>query len=271
MKVGFIAVNYNNNNITTNYVSNVNSIRNIENHQVDIVIVDNFSEQSDFDELWNSIKDMHRVNLKRTDKNLGYFGGLNFGIKSVDYKTYDFIIAGNNDLIFERNFINKLEKKRYEQGQTVIVPDLLTVGGIHQNPQFIETPNKKRQLGYEIYYIWYPLAVIIDILYGFKRKARTEIKKVKLNKAMEIFQCTGACMIFTPTFFEHCGLLDDTLFLWGEEVALAHQLDVAGDKMLYDPELLVVHLENASVSKIQSYNRYKIWRKSYQIYKHYYK
>ena len=41
MKIAFVAVNYNNCWITTNYVSNIKAIHGYENHDVEIVIVDN--------------------------------------------------------------------------------------------------------------------------------------------------------------------------------------------------------------------------------------
>ena len=270
MKIAFVAVNYNNWHISANYVSSVKAIRDYQKHEITIVIVDNASNENDYLCLRSEIEGIQDVILVRTADNLGYFGGLNYGIRQIDYRSYDYVIAGNNDLFFKRDFISILSTKKYENKQTVIVPDLLTVGGIHQNPQFIKAPSKKRQLGYKIYYSWYPIALLMDLLYGKTREKRLNQKKEKVTESMEIFQCTGAIMLLRPSFFGHCGLLDDSLFLWGEEVALAHQLILVGDKMLYDPQLQVIHMENASVGKIASYKKYKLWKKSFETYKNYY-
>lgn len=270
MKIAFVAVNYNNCWITTNYVSNIKSIRGYEKHDIEIVIVDNASQESDYKELKKQIEKVTDVRLVHSEQNLGYFGGLNFGIKLLNYKDYDYVIAGNNDLFFSRDFFEMLEKKKYESKQTVIVPDLETISGIHQNPQFINVPSAKRQFGYKVYYSCYLFAVIIDMLYKKKREKRMAEKKKVDNQGKEIFMCTGALMLFRPEFFDHCGLLDDSLFLWGEEVALAHQLVEAGDKMYYDPDLKVIHMESASVGKIASYSKFKIWQKSYKRYKDWY-
>ena len=270
MKVAFIAVNYNNWHISANYVSTVRAIHNFDKHEIIIVIVDNASEIEDYSLLYKEISDIENVQLVRSEKNLGYFGGLNFGIKQVDYKSFDYVIAGNNDLFFMRDFLDILETKNYKEKQTVIVPDLLTVNGIHQNPQFIDVPSKKRQLGYKLYYTCYLFAMVIDLAYYFKRKKRISEKKKKLDESKEIFQCTGAILILKSLFFEHCNFLDDSLFLWGEEVALAHQLVEAEDKMLYDPDLRVVHMENATVGRISSYKKYKMFQKSFRTYKNYY-
>lgn len=269
-KVAFIAVNYNNCYVTINYISNIKNIRNIGKYNVKIIIVDNASEKKDVEILQHALCDIDDVVLLKSPKNLGYFGGINMGIREINYKNYDYIIAGNNDLFFDRDFLNILFSKKYDSQYTVIVPDLITRDGIHQNPQFIVPPGKIRKLGYAFYYLCYPIARIIDVLYSPKRKKNINSRKKKLKKKAEIYMCTGALLLLRSSFFEHCGLLDDSLFLWGEEVLLSHQLFLVGDKMLYDPELRVFHMESISVSKIDTYKKYKLWKKSYKIYHNYY-
>lgn len=270
MKLAFVAVNYNNWHISVNYVASIHAIRGIEEHDVSIVIVDNCSSEADYAQLQAGVCDQTDIILVRTDKNRGYFGGLNYGFDQIDCADYDYVIAGNNDLFFERDFLNILKKKRYQDKQTVIVPDLETVNGVHQNPQYISLPGKKRLLAYRVYYSCYAAVLLIDFLYKRVRSKAIKEKQQRLEKATEIYLCTGGIMLFRPAFFGHCGRLDDSLFLWGEEVALAHQLVHAGDKMLYDPDLRVIHMENASVGKVASYKRFKIWKKSYSVYKDYY-
>lgn len=269
MKVAFIAVNFNNSYITINYVNNIVGIKDINKHDFKIVIVDNCSNLNDYKYLKSGLEDIRNVTLVRSEKNLGYFGGLNLGIKQIDYNEYDYVIVGNNDIVFEKDFCNKLSAKNYDNNDFVIVPDLKTLDGVHQNPQYISRPSKIRKLCYSIYYTSYPLALIIDFIYSIKKKIDKEKKKIKEEEACRIFLCTGACMILKGEFFKKCGLLDDVFFLWGEEAALIHQIEEAGGSLLYDPELFVLHFENASVRKITSKNKYKLFKKSYDVYKHY--
>lgn len=270
MKVAFVAVNYNNWHISSNYVASVKAIKDYTLHDISIVIVDNCSSADDFANLKREIEYMDDVILVRTDENLGYFGGLNYGIKQIDYCSFDYVVAGNNDLFFTRDFLNSLSQKTYKEDQVVIVPDVMTINGVHQNPQFVDCPNKARVLAYSVYYSCYFLALIIDFIYGTSRVRRLENKKIKTDESIEIFQCTGAVLIMKPSFFRTCGLLDDSLFLWGEEVALAHQLKMSNRKLLYDPDLVVIHMESASVSKVASYKKYKIWQESFKKYKKWY-
>lgn len=269
MRVVFIAVNYNNCRISINYCTNIRALRRTEEIDVDIVMVDNASEKADFDELMLETKDFGNLKLLRSEKNTGYFGGLNYGLSHINLSAYDYIIAGNNDLFFERDFLLKLKEKQYKQLDTVIVPDVETIGGIHQNPQYINPPSKRRILGMDIYYSCYAASVLVNLFWGFKRRKRRNARRIKTTESNEIFLCTGALMIFTPLFFQHCGMLDESLFLWGEEAALTHQLRLAGDKMLYDPDLHVTHMENATVSVFSNYKRFLKSKHSYRIYRKY--
>ena len=269
MKIAFIAVNYNNSYITINYVNSILQMKNIDSYDFSIVIIDNNSNLDDYKYLKSGLEGLKNVKLIKSDKNLGYFGGLNLGIKQIEYDKYDYVLVGNNDIIFEYDFCNKLANKKYKDDEIVVVPDLKTLDGVHQNPQFINRPSKLRKLCYSIYYTAYPFAVIIDFVYNIKRKFDKEKKKVKLEENCRIFWCTGACMLLRPNFFKKCGLLDDTFFLWGEEAALTHQIEEANGALLYDSDLFVLHFENASVRKIASKNKYKIFEKSYNVYKHY--
>ena len=171
MRIAFVAVNYNNCWISTNYISNIKSIHGYSKHDIEIVLVDNDSQVEDYTTLKKQVEDESGVTLVHSKKNLGYFGGLNYGIKTLEnYELYDYIIASNNDLFFSRDFFDVLEKKFYENRQTVIVPDLETIAGIHQNPQFVNVPSTMRQFGYRMYYSCYPMALLIDFLYKSKRK-----------------------------------------------------------------------------------------------------
>jgi len=269
MRVAFIAVNYNNCRVSINYCTNIQALRGFNDVGVDIVLVDNASNEADYNELADEVKDLNNVILLRSETNTGYFGGLNYGISHIDPEKYDYVIAGNNDLFFERDFLLKLKGKNYAARDTVIVPDVETIGGIHQNPQYVEPPTSKRILGMDVYYSCYAASILVGLVWGHKRRERRNNRKNKTAETLEIFLCTGALMILTPLFFQHCGKLDDSLFLWGEEAALAHQLYMAGDKMLYDPELHVSHMENATVSRISSHKNYSLHRQSYKKYRDY--
>lgn len=268
MRVAFIAVNYNNYLISLNNVSNILSLKgDIER---DVIIVDNASDEKDYHALKEGFIESDHTFLVRSDKNLGYFGGLNYGLKAIDLKKYDYVVIANNDLIYRYDFLEVLEKSEYKENCMVIAPELITIDGRYQNPQRVNKPSKKRRMSYDLYYSNYVISQTMQFLYStFLRKKRKERDRV-LTKT-DIFQLTGACMILTPKFFECCGYLDDSVFMWGEEVLLAHQVEVAKGVITYDPSLYVLHMESASVNKISSRKSFKMTKASYKIYRDYYK
>ncbi|EME8244273.1 hypothetical protein LBW08_002503 [Enterococcus faecium] len=63
--------------------------------------------------------------------------------------------------------------------------------------------------------------------------------------------------------------MDAKVFLWGEEAIFSEQVRRVSGKILYVPELHVLHQESQSVKKIPSRKKYEMVRKSYNIYKKY--
>lgn len=268
LKVAFISVNYNNYLISLNNISNILSLKG--DIEKDIVIVDNGSENRDYLSLKEGWPDVSNAKLIRSEKNLGYFGGLNIGLKSLTLSDYDYVIIANNDLIYKYDFLEVLCNSSYDNNCLVIAPELITIDGRYQNPQRVNKPSSKRQFAYSIYYSNYYISELMEFFYSafFRKKIKA---KNRIVHRTNIFQLTGACMVLTPEFFRRCGYLDDSVFMWGEEVILAHQVEKAGGFITYDPTIYVMHMENASVRKIPSKKSFEMRRNSYKKYKKYYK
>jgi len=79
----------------------------------------------------------------------------------------------------------------------------------------------------------------------------------------------GACYVLTQNFFKNFELLDNEVFMWGEEAVFANQIEKVNGDVFYIPELKVFHEENASVRKIPSKERFELVKKSYKKYKKY--
>ena len=123
--VVFICVNYNDNDVTSKYVTNVLNMK--SNFNIKIIIVDNSSIIDDQIKLSNFVKNTSNENLYllNSDINLGYFKGLNLGIKFAIKKfDFDFLIIGNNDLIFDQDFLFELEISSYDPTVMVLAPDV---------------------------------------------------------------------------------------------------------------------------------------------------
>ena len=271
MKISFVCVNYNNHVITTNYADNIMAMAGSDERLDKIIIVDNASDKEDYQALCRALETNGRVKIIRSESNKGYFGGLNLGIEYM--KTHcdsDVVCIGNNDLIFERDFLESYFNENYDEQIFTVIPDVVTIGGKHQNPQYRDRLSRMRILGYDIYYQNYFFAILIETVMGFM-KHRREKTTQDFKKSGKIFLCTGACMILQKRFLDICGQLSEEVFMWGEEAIFTGQIHQHGGTLYYDPQLRVTHMENATVNKISNYNKYKLVQASYRVYRKYIK
>lgn len=265
MKLVFVCVNYNNSEVTLNYISNVLGIKG--DYDLKIVVVDNASNEVDVNELYQGIQVLKNedVVLLISDSNLGYFKGLNLGIKwALDNSYNQYQIVGNNDLEFFPDFLKNLEQLDVKKNELVLAPDVITIEGIHENPHVIHKMSFLRKLKYEIYFSNYYLAKLITLFYSAERKPKVydPIKK-------HIHMGIGALYILTPNFFKHFDKLWDDVFLYGEEALLAGQIISVDGKIVYEPLLKCNHNESATTSKMGTKYKYKVIQSSYKIYKKY--
>lgn len=265
MKVVFICVNYNNSKVTLDYILNVMKIQ--YNYDLKIIIVDNASQENDFNNLEKKINALKYKNviLLKSHTNLGYFKGLNIGIKWALENGYNqYQIIGNNDLEFHSDFLVILKNLDLKANELVLAPDVITTNGIHENPHVINKMSFMRKLKYEIYFFNYYLAKIITKFYSAERKP-----KVFDSQRKYIHMGIGALYVLTPFFFNHFDELWDDVFLYGEEAILSGQILSVDGKILYEPLLKCNHMESLTTSKMETKYKYKVIQSSYRIYKKY--
>lgn len=258
----FITVNFNNSTVTKNYIDNVSSFESI------VIVVDNNSSIQDFSDLKDYCVDKNNVILLRQKENFGYFKGLNKGLEYLKKAGMGrgFVIIGNNDLVFPDNFKTILKQKNFSKDTLAIVPDIYTLDGVHQNPHVVSRVSTARRIFYDIFYSNYYLGTFIRSFY-LKFKTVNNIEKDEEEK--NIYMGIGAIYILTPNFFSHFDYLDDRVFLWGEEALFGNQIAGVNGKILYLPNLEVVHLESMSTSKIPNRIKYDQMKRSYRIYRNY--
>lgn len=265
MKIAFICVNYNNASISISYIENVQKVK--SNNSVKIIIVDNSSEEDDYEILNTYIENLQddTVSLIRSKQNLGYFNGLNIGIKQALNEGFnEYQIVGNNDIEFFSNFLEVLSKITLKENDMILSPDVITSEGIHENPHVVEKISFFRWLKHEIYFSNYYIAWLITLFYSAERKPKLFDPQRKY-----IHMGIGALYVLTPNFFLKFSELWDKVFLYGEEAILSGQILSVDGKILYEPSLRCYHNESATTSKLTSKSKYNITRKSYKIYKRY--
>jgi len=194
-KINIIIINWNEEKHTLECIKSLKNMISF-NFEIETVLVDNGSEKDSFQRLKNKIsKD---VKIIRSEKNLGFTGGNNLGIKYALDKKSQYILLLNNDTIVEKDFLKKIiESLEQDKNIGIIGPKI----------NYLE--NKKL--------IW---------CIGGKLNSRTGNNKLLWNKYLDKYNkeqlvdvgyVSGCAMCVRSEIFRKIGLLDDNYFLYNEE------------------------------------------------------
>ena len=271
-RYNFICVNFNGQGFTKDLHNSLKKMIVPIGVSIRLIIVDNNSDKKDLLELRGIIAEKVDVELIELESNIGYFPAMNVGIEFAKTSKEEKIIIGNNDLIYDKNFLVELINLEYQENTLVISPDVVTLDGVHQNPLSTKKLTKLEILKEDIYYSNYYVSRLLITLkrcFSILTGARKIKPNHRVNTNMVINRGIGACYYLTDAFFRHYKLLDDRVFMWGEEALLSNQVQKVGGVILYAPALVVQHVESGTVKKMLTKKRYNIVKNSYKIYREY--
>jgi len=268
MKFGFVCTNYNNSAHTREAVASLR--RNGE--QCRIVVVDNKSNDENVSALKSLANEFQDVELILNSENVGYFKGLNLGIKHLRSTQPDvnIMVVGNNDLVFPADFADSLRRNlsTFEK-YAVVSPDIVTLDGVHQNPHVINKVSRFREFIYDLNYANYYLAVVIQKMAKLTRRFTQRPDQTQHAIAREIYSGLGACYVLGPLFFQHFQELWAPTFLMHEEYFLSEQLKQKGLRIYYEPSIRILHHFNAAMGALGGRKAWEAARDAHKICRQY--
>lgn len=254
MDVVFVILHYMAIDVTMKSVEYITE--NIDTNQYHIVIVDNASGNGSGEELKAFYLDRGDVTVLINEENLGFAKGNNVGFRYAR-KTWnpDYIVLMNNDVfLMEKSFLEKTAREYEKSHFAVMGPMILTKDGTCDcNPlksEFKEIEDIDRKIRhykkdlkryrYRYASLYYKLAAFKGILVNYKKKSKdfySRTQQVKLH---------GCFLVFSQEYMHSFDGLDESTFLfWEEEFLYKHMME-NGKVMAYDPDIVVLHLEDAS-------------------------
>ena len=272
--LGYVCTNYNNSGYTRGAVASLHASG--RGSEVRVVIVDNASSSEDVAELRRIAADFPGVEVLAQPKNLGYFPGLNVGIRHLRATAPEIphLVIGNNDLLFPSGFLAMVERNAAVlEKWAVVAPDLVTPEGVHQNPHVLHPIGGARRFIWDLYYAAYPLGTLIK--WGARTAGRLAARpenragSTLYQQAGPIEQGYGACYLLGPAFFRHFAALAAPTFLMQEEYFLSEQLQGIGQQTWYEPGIVVQHVGHATMGQMQSRRHWEIARTAHRTYKRY--
>ena len=214
---------------------------------MEVIVVDNASKENEANII---SKKYSQVKVVRSDKNLGFAGGNNIGIKEAKGK-YIFLI--NNDTYFKDFNINSLINRLESSDKIGIVcPKLRFAWG--NNPiQFA---------GYT------PLS---NITLRNKAIGFGEEDWGQYDIPHSTPYAHGAAMLIKREAIEKVGLMPECFFLYYEEIDWSMMFTRAGYEIWYDPSCTVYHKESQTTGQNSALRTYYITRNRLLIVKRNYK
>ena len=206
------------------------------NDKMEVIVVDNASTNDDVSEIKNRFPFVISI---RSDKNLGFAGGNNLGIKAAKGK-YIFLV--NNDTIFKefkvQALINRLESSD-------------DIGIVCPKIRFAWGNNPIQFAGYT------PLSKITirNQAIGFG-----EEDKGQYETAHPTPYAHGAAMLIKREALEKVGLMPDCYFLYYEELDWSMMFTRAGYQIWYEPTCTIYHKESQTTGQNSPLRTYYITR-----------
>lgn len=194
--------------------------------------------------------------------NKGYGAGNNIGSRyAMEHYQYRFLVLSNSDIIIrDINFLNQMDDLK-----AVYAADVRMENGHRQNPHLPFRIGLYLNL-LDLSYRW-KSNVLMNVAFAFNRMLRELVvawTKVNGGKKVRIFSAHGSFIILTyQAVSELSPIFHEDMFLYNEELYLAHRCKLLQIPVYYVPTLKVIHLEGAS-STIQS-NAWKTHEDSYRV------
>lgn len=273
MKLGYICTNFNNSIYTLEAVRSLVASA-AGRHELRVIVVDNHSTNEHCEALKRLASEYSCVDLILNDENVGYFPGLNYGIRHAraKYPDIEYFVIGNNDLRFAPEFFKQVEAQHtLLDTHAVVSPDIVTLDGEHQNPHVVHMISKMREFIYDIYYSNYLIAQIILWLARVSKRVTDRSDEQGYREAQYIYQGHGSCYLIGPKFFVYFSELWAPTFLMGEEYFLSKQLSDKGMRVFYSPFIQVIHCCHGSLRSVPSKKIWKFARDAHVIYRRFVK
>ena len=242
IELSIITINYNGLNDTLLLIESIPF-----NDKMEVIVVDNASENNEAEQI---SKRFSNVKVIKSDKNLGYAGGNNLGIKASKGK-YLFLI--NNDTFFEDFNIKALiDRLNSDPSIGIVCPKI----------KFAWPPQPIQFAGYT------PLSNITirnqAIGFGEEDHGQHEI-------AHPTPYAHGAAMLINREAIDKVGLMPECYFLYYEELDWSMMFTRAGYQIWYEPKCTIFHKESQATgqnSPLRTYyitrNRLRLVKRNYQ-------
>lgn len=207
-----------------------------QSEKAHVVVVENGSTDGSLEYIQRHFPE---VEVLPQEKNLGFAGGVNAGIKHAMDSGFDYIALLNNDAVAHKDWTSHLTKCMDTNDMTGIVTCKL----LSQDGAFLDSTGDQ----YTTWGLPFP-------------RDRGVPAKDAYNQQEEVFGASGGASLYRADMLEEIGLFDEDFFAYYEDVDISFRAQLAGWKVLYEPRAEAYHATGSTSSKIPGFTTYQTFK-----------
>ena len=221
-----ITLNYNQNEYTLKCVESV-----LKSFFKDflILLIDNGSTKKNYKELKKNLPNDKKLILKRIENNIGYVGGINYGLHEASLLDLDYFLIMNNDTIIDENGIKELVKTCKEYSNKVIVS-----GKVYH----YDEPNMLQDVGIKFKNI---------NSFAGKRLGTDEIDRGQFDFIEERDLLDDVFWLFPYSLYKEIGGYSPYFWFSAEQADFALRAKKNGYKLIFTPKAKLWHKGSVSI------------------------
>ena len=236
--VSIITINFNQPEVTCEMLD---SVRRLSYPNLEVIVVDNASRENPQELLTTRFPEITYI---RSEKNLGFSGGNNLGIKASQG---DYLFFVNNDTELIEGSIEQLLKcfKRIDR-----------LGAV--SPLIYHHPDVHQQSGNLIQYAG--TTRVDSITARNQTLGAGELDRGQYAEARPTAYLHGAAMLLPREVVEKVGMMPEVFFLYYEELDWSDKIREQGYEIYVEPRAKIYHKESVSVGKMSTLKTYYLNR-----------
>ncbi|WP_407409023.1 glycosyltransferase family 2 protein [Methanobrevibacter sp.] len=249
MNLSIVIVNYQTFEMTKNTINSV--LEHSYPFSYEIVVVDNASSDDSLSRLQEHFKD--KVKFIASSENNGFAAGNNQALRQV---RSDYVLLLNSDtIVWENTLENIYDYMESHDDVGACGCRVRLEDGQLDKACKRSFPNVKNSF-FRLFHI--PTNSKDD---------NYNLTDLPDDGIYEIDCLTGAFMFMRKSALDEVGLLDETFFMYGEDIDLCYRIKQGGWKIVYYGESSITHLKGASSKKQKNKLIYEFYRAMYIYYK----
>ena len=247
--LSIITINYNGVKDTCELIESLP----LEEQSIEVIVVDNASKEDEAAIITNRYP---QVKVIRSEKNLGFAGGNNLGIKAAQGKYIFFI--NNDTLISEKG---KVKNEKFASAFQPLIERLESskkIGAVCPKIRFAWGDNPIQFAGFT------PLSryTMRNQSIGFEESDRGQYETAHPTPYAH-----GAAMMVKREAIEKVGLMPECYFLYYEELDWSMMFTRAGYQVWYEPKCTIFHKESQATGQNSPLRTYYITRNRLRLVK----